>query len=111
MNLMDGIRRLVDDGVATYRQLDYWCRTHKIELERGANGSGSRRLVSLDEERGIRLVASAYELIDFIRHAINTGDVFRHGATTDDNLDDLLFDVISFAPQFNKEHLDASPPA
>ena len=62
------------DGRVTYRQIDYWLRTHAITLAGDASGSGSRRSIT-DTERDALLA-----LIDIRDAANNTLEAIRNGS-------------------------------
>ena len=81
--VVDGTQRLVDQGICTYRQIDHWCRTGKVTLQRDASGSGTRRHITEQEAAGIVAVADAYYQMERLKKAINDGTIFAEGARGD----------------------------
>ena len=75
--LRDGVMRLVEADVCTYRQIDYWIRTGKVWLTNDASNSGTYRRVTDAEAAGIAAVAEAYALRQQILDGINDGSIFR----------------------------------
>ena len=49
----------------TYRQLDYWVRTEKIDCAVDAEGSGSQRLFYLDVVEEIKAITDAVAACPF----------------------------------------------
>ena len=82
----DGVMRLVEADICTYRQIDYWIRTGKVWLANDASSSGTYRRVTDAEAAGIAAVAEAYALRQQILDGINDGSIFRdarNSATTE----------------------------
>jgi hypothetical protein len=75
----DGTVDLVAEVGCSYRQLDYWIRTGKVELSSESSpGSGRARVVSEVEAVGVRAVADAYRRAREIIAEIDSGLTFRH---------------------------------
>ncbi len=78
----NGIVRLVEAGLVTYRKIDYWIRKDMIELRHPADGSGSRRRLDPDELRGVEAVIAAYSEIESTLDRIRSGELFRTARDT-----------------------------
>lgn len=68
---------LVDELPMSYRQIDYWIRTGRIQTARPKPGSGRRRMFTEPEKQAIAALAERVKLIKWMEADVRSGEFYR----------------------------------